>query len=274
MKTAIYTISSIEYIPQAKAMLEAVAKYNPEFDQYHYLATGNHDGCERICDLNIPYYQAHVNRYGVLPAMASFKPFLTKRLLNDYEKVIYLDSDCMVYSSMEEVIKLLDTASMVLTPHITSPLPRDGQYPQDTDLTVSGLFNAGFFANSKCDESYKIMDWWEDFLHTHCQMSGHDFCEQRFLTLMPTLFRKVESLSLGYNVAYWNLHENYLKFDVDSEKWMINEQFPLVFFHYSGFALNNPAKISRYSSRHSFDTQPELRKLFSDYSQEIYRKKH
>ena len=52
------------------------------------------------------------------------------------------------------------------------------------------------------------------------------------------------SFNLGYIMAFWNVHERRLSKSLDG-KYMVNEKFPLIFFHFISFDDKNPEFLSK-----------------------------
>ena len=65
--------------------------------------------------------------YDVSEFCTAVKPWLLKRLLDDgASSVIYLDPDIKVYQSLSDLEMLSVENEIILTPHVTRPMPRDG----------------------------------------------------------------------------------------------------------------------------------------------------
>ena len=74
---------------------------------------------------------------------------------------------------------------------------------------------------------------------------------------------------LGYNVAYWNLHERMLS--SNDNHWVINNSTPLQFFHYSGYLIAKPDEVSKYQNRISFEKRTDITPLFDLYKNELLK---
>ena len=53
---------------------------------------------------------------------------------------------------------------------------------------------------------------------------------------------------------------------------MVNEEYPLIFFHFSSFKYNRPNVISN-NYRYDFDTNPELIPFYKLYNEKIKKNK-
>jgi len=65
-------------------------------------------------------------------------------------------------------------------------------------------------------------------------------------------------------VAYWNLHERNLVFR--NNRYCVNDQ-PLVFFHFSGYRLNEPNRLSLHQNRIKESDNIDLQKIIEEYYQ-------
>jgi hypothetical protein len=81
---------------------------------------------------------------------------------------------------------------------------------------------------------------------------------------VPIYFKGVYILKdPGYNMGHWNLCER--KVSVSNSVYFVNEKYPLIFFHFSGFDFNEPQLISKYQTRYDFALRNDLVVLFKDY---------
>jgi hypothetical protein len=179
------------------------------------------------------------------------------------EAVVYLDPDIYVYSPLEPVFTLLESANVVLTPHLTAPLPYDGHFPSERDLLYNGTYNLGFIAVRRTAESERMLAWWE----SRCLMEGFSegrsglFVDQKWINLVPGIFAGVAICrDLGCNMAYWNLSERSLSADL-----MVNDRVPLRFFHFSGVDVDDPKVLSRNTDRFTLADRADLRGTLAEY---------
>ncbi|MDP5139099.1 MAG: hypothetical protein NWP83_01350, partial [Spirosomaceae bacterium] len=92
--------------------------------------------------------------------------------------------------------------------------------------------------------------------------------DQLWANFVPLFFENVlVSQNLGLNVGYWNLHERNIEFKDDT--FTVNEAYPLVFFHFSGFDINKRDKISVHTDRFDLVNRPELQSLFEKYHEKM-----
>lgn len=167
------------------------------------------------------------------------------------EKLVYFDPDIAVINPMDEVIDLLDTHSIVLTPHQTDPEPRsDRRAIQDNEIASLnyGTFNLGFVAIANDTEGRRFAQWWDDRLRDWC----HDrldigvFVDQKWCNLVPCFFDNVKVLrDPGYNVASWNLSQRKMRYD-DTGTALINGR-PLRFYHFTKLGPVGDVMTQRYA---------------------------
>src|SRR5262249_31758808 len=151
-------------------------------------------------------------KYDVVEYCTAVKPYFLSMILNQSgeEAVVFLDPDILVMRPLIEVKEALASASIVLTPHILTPIPRDGLRPTETDIMISGVYNLGFVALKKSAESAAFLHWWEDRLEDGFRIDVPNglFTDQKWVDLVPVLFPSTAILrNATYNVAVWNMHE-------------------------------------------------------------------
>ena len=150
--------------------------------------------------------------YDVMELSTAVKPWLLRHLLErpEVEAVAYLDPDIQVFASLEEIERRAQRHDVVLTPHFTAPLPRDGRKPSEEDILDAGSYNLGFIALGAGTTAHELLDWWSERLENDClndPSNGH-FVDQRWIDLAPGLWPGIDVLrETTYNIAYWNLRD-------------------------------------------------------------------
>ncbi|HTD49200.1 MAG TPA: FkbM family methyltransferase, partial [Acidimicrobiia bacterium] len=171
----------------------------------------------RPADLDIEPREFHhmAMIYDILELSTALKPWLLQRLLDHDAAVCYLDPDIEVFGSLAPIESLARRHSIVLTPHTTTPLPRDGLLPSEKTIRLAGVFNLGFIAVSR--EADSFLSWWAARLRRECLIAFEEglFVDQRWVDFVPSYFDHAIISDQGYNVAYWNLFERELKLGVD-----------------------------------------------------------
>jgi len=293
-KTAVFTIISKNYISQAKALMDSLAKTNPELKRFvllvdkkeNYNLSGNYQLIE-LGQLKINGLRGLLFKYDITESNTFLKPYFIEYLfkMRDFDKVIYLDPDIYVFSRMDALYSLLKTHNIVLIPHILSPTtsPPDNlsflyssendPYKIQYDLAFlqTGVYNLGFIALSKSKETLRMLQWWKDRLSKLCYLNPERglFVDQKWIDLVPCYFDKVAILKdKTYNIAYWNLFERH-DLRKSNDKFLLGNK-KIVFFHFSGLSLEHKNMISTYMSKYRFkDFNKTLKKIFDLYVREI-----
>ncbi len=275
---AIYTTCTINHLSRAFSLLESVRTYHPEIKfiiclvdtvDGKALPVGNYDIIHAE-ELGLPFFKEMCIKYSTLELNSALKPYFAKHILklnSEVDKLIYLDSDILLFNRLDLAYSALDENNIILTPHSFSSIDT-GFVFDDRDFLRSGVYNAGFFAVKRNAAADRFLDWWMGKLRNQGFFDPKRgmFAEQLWLNLVPLYFENVLIMQhKGYNVAYWNLHERMLvKRD---EKFYVNIETPLIFFHFSGagldcFEKNNPSKTQ---DRYTFTDRPDIIPVFELY---------
>lgn len=270
------TIVSPNYLHYARTLAASYMAHHPQ-DQFFVLlvsrerpATLDPSDSFRVLhleDLDLPGIHSLAMQYDILELNTNVKPTLLKYLFREFvaDNVVYLDPDIFIYDRLQPIFDHLQHANVVLTPHITRPI-NDGKTPTEVDFLSTGVFNLGFVALKRSEQSGALLDWWE----RRCLDEGYSeirtglFVDQKWMNLAPCLFDGVEQCKdAGCNMAYWNLHERSLSTNGDS--YVVNGDFPLCFFHFSGVDVFTESSLSKYSNRYTLSDRPDLAGIFADY---------
>lgn len=276
----IFTICTADYIPFAKNVCESFLLHNP-FYTFHVFIVNRTEASiidfsdERIKihvvdDLGINQIRGMQERYTVFEYCNSLKPFAANWLFDTFsiENLIYTDTDMMYFNKVSVVENLLENHHIVLTPHISSPIDIDGYNYTENGFLNAGLYNAGFFAISNSNVSKRFIQWWMERMESLCivELSEGLFVDQIWLNLVPLFFDGVYILrDPSYNMGGWNLTER--SFTPDT--FMVNNEYPLVCYHYSGYDISSPSKICKYQNRYTFENRQELIPLYKLYSKKL-----
>lgn len=271
------TIVSKNYIAYARTLCESYLKYHPNNEFFVLLVDRNNGEIDsdkelfnliEVENLEIENFDKIAFTFDVLELNTNVKPSFIQYLFNkyDFEKIIYLDPDILVFQPLTTIYSLLDKNDIILTPHCITPIDEDDYKPSEQNFLLSGVFNLGFIALKNTIESHKMLKWWEK----RCLNLGFNeaqtglFVDQKWMNLCPCLFENVYILkNLGCNMAYWNLHERTLsKIDLN---WIVNNKDLLLFFHFSGININQQKEISKYQNRYTFDLREDLQCIFKEY---------
>jgi hypothetical protein len=265
---------SSNYLAYAKALVRSIHFVDQDIAVFVVVSDG--DGrdylrepnvfCISGFELDIDNWKRFAFQYTAYELACALKPYSLLAILDrDFEHVIYLDSDIYVKASPRAILKELVADDVVLSPHLTSPLPDDGKFPNDVMFSSKGIFNAGFIALKRSDTSQQFLKWWSEKCQTQCHIDvrGGIFVDQLWLNFAPVFFPGcVVTQCPGINAAYWNLHERVIEYDGTAA--LVNGE-PLIFFHFSGFDIGEELSLSRHQNRYRLNNFPGLNRLVEEY---------
>lgn len=274
------TIVARNYLPMAKVLATSFLAHHPG-GRFSVLLI---DGDERdrateqgleillVDDLGLPreQWRAMAAMYSVTEYATALKPATLRHLLRTTPRgqaVMYLDPDILVLAPLDDVFTAAVADDIVLTPHLTQPMPRDGRTPDEEVIRHAGIFNLGFVCVGP--EGVPFLDWWHDRLVTDAvvDLPRALFTDQRWVDWVPALFRHRILRDTGLNAAYWNLHERPLAAADDGN--LTAGGTLLRFFHFSGFDPRKPTTLSRHGGpkpRVLLSEHPLLRALCERYA--------
>lgn len=283
MSNAIFTICSRNYLGQASALMTSVREHEPESSRYIVIVDRRVDLSEFepgvaeliwVEDLDIVDIEFRAFIFDVLEFNTNIKPTAIRFLLRkNYDHCVYLDPDTFLYSSLSSVWTGLESANIVVTPHVINPDMICGISMQQDQLRHGG-FNLGFIGVNNTAEADRFLLWWE----SRCLNYGFNapadglYVDQKFIDHAHMFFDGVKVLRHpGLNVAYWNLHERPLT--SNQGKYFVSGD-QLIFMHFSGF-IYSPKNadefnmISKYPSSVNVKSCPELIRIFEDYRSKL-----
>jgi hypothetical protein len=281
MKT-VFTICSNNYLAQAKALGDSLIKHNPKYQLIIGLVDKLSENIDYsffnpyeiipIEELGIEGFDEMSNTYEITELNTAVKPFIFHFLFKRdtaIESIVYFDPDIFIYKPLDELENCLIENNIVLTPHFFTTINDDFRL-SEPDILNAGLYNLGFIAVKRSDETEKFLKWWMTKLKKQCliDLKNGLFVDQLWINFVPLYFEKVYILKhLGYNVAYWNLHERQITKHEDV--YFVNQLYPLVFYHFSGYNFEYPEKVSKHQNRFNFDQRQDIAPLFQDYHQTV-----
>jgi glycosyltransferase involved in cell wall biosynthesis/SAM-dependent methyltransferase len=283
----ICTIIAKNYVAHARVLAESFKEHHPGgtcyvlvIDEIEGYVDATSEPFELVTpdQLDIEDYEHMAAIYDVLEFSTAVKPWLLRYLLHErgLERVAYFDPDIRIYDRLDEIEELTREHELVLIPHITSPLPRDGERPSEADILISGTYNLGFISLERGRRTYDLLEWWSERLKTDCVVAPEAgfFVDQRWMDfvhgVMPDFYVLRDS---SYNVAYWNLHGRNLTYE--KGRFYVDGS-PLRFFHFSGFDAENRKQLSKYQTRIEIRRGSALARACNEYSDALlahgYRK--
>lgn len=279
LKTAVFTIVSLNYGAFAKTLMRSLQETHPDWDR-HVLFVDRHPNINEVAgdlydatlieQLPLPKLREFLFRYGIMELNTAAKPYMFAHLRKmGYQHIVYIDPDILVVDRLVDVEDLLmQNATGVLTPHLTAPL-EDERHPSELDIMRAGSFNLGFLALGNTIQADQFISWWEKKLEFGAVSAPEKglFTDQKWVDLAPGMFEGFRILrDPGYNVAYWNLPHRTISHR--ENKWYANQR-PLRFFHFSGFDPLNPKPFSKHQNRLDLESIGAAKNLALDYAQKV-----
>lgn len=274
-----YTVCSLNRFGQILVLSKTFLNYNPDYKFFACLVDEIDDRIDAneyaqiqfvpFSILNFPNKNEISNQYDIFELSCAAKAFFGNFLMDKFqpEILVYLDTDICVYDSFTLIEQQLLRASILITPHFERPFDDDGKFPLERDVLNSGIYNGGFFALKNCGESIRFLHWWQERLFTQ---GYNNVCEgmmvdQLWLNLVPIYFSQSKVLfQAACNLAYWNLPERSLEFK--HGRYFVNDQL-LIFFHFSGYKVNQPERLSAHQNRIKESDNLALQKIIREYHQ-------
>jgi hypothetical protein len=230
-----------------------------------------------IDQIQIPGFNLLIEKYNAFELSCVAKPYFAHYLFEtqpEVSKIIYLDADLLFYHPIDSMSALLDSHSIVLSPHVTKNLVSD-RVPRLRNFLNAGIYNTGYLGLKRTPETREFISWWADRLwhEGYHNFAEGMFVDQLWVNFAPLLFSNVHiDTHPGHNLGYWNLHER-----VVSERagiFYVNEHWPLVFYHFSGYSPSSPSSISIHQDLYSFSHRPDIRPVFDVYQAELTNNQH
>jgi hypothetical protein len=134
-----------------------------------------------------------------------------------------------------------------------------------------GSFNLGFFAVRQGEQATDFLNWWNRRCIDFCFMESQFglSVDQKWVSIAPCFFDFLKiSFNPGYNAAPWNTFERTLT-SKRGEQYIINERFPLIFFHFSNFDHDDPQYLLKRASSEIGRKYDLLEELGMAYSQKL-----
>ncbi len=245
----VFTSAAFNYIPKVRMLFQSLRQHHPEWRLHLALADEMRPNVDLsqepfdevwvASDLGIPDWRGWAFCHSIVELATAIKPFMLARLLKlpNCQKVIYLDPDTVAFSRLDDIIKLLDHANIVLTPHQTQPEQTLAAVMDNEICSLKhGIYNLGFIAVAATDIGHEFAEWWSRRVYHFCRADIPNglFTDQRWIDLVPAFFEGVAiTRSSRHNVATWNLTTRKLSLSA-SGNYIVDGE-PLGFYHFTGF---------------------------------------
>ncbi|MGY3408402.1 hypothetical protein ACVWZV_004515 [Bradyrhizobium sp. GM5.1] len=258
-----FTSVSYSYLNRARVLAETLKRFHPDWTLWLGLSDREPPGFDphetnilfdrviRLEELDIPNRSAWTFSHNVVELCTAVKgPMLCHILNSGANKVVYLDPDIAVFSSLEQVTTLLETHSVVLTPHLVAPeRTAHGILDNEIGSLKHGVYNLGFISVANTEEGRSCAAWWSARLQKHCfdDIPNGLFTDQRWCDLIPAFFSRTAILrDPGYNAACWNLSNRPITFTPSGD--ILADGAPLRFFHFTKVDTVGEAVLELYSN--------------------------
>lgn len=277
----VFTICSNNYLAQAKALGDSLKKTNPDYnffiglvDQYSteidyekeigYTIIPSHE-------IGIPDFDSLWKKYNIIELNTCVKPFFLEYFTENYSDLTYLmyfDPDTFIFGNLSSIEnELQDHQEIILTPHVTTPIPLDGKMPNEQTFLNYGTYNLGFIGIKKPKNNLPFFKWWGERTYTigYDKVAEGLFVDQLWMNLTPIFFENaLVSKNPGLNMGPWNLHERNIS-EKQDHTLMVNNIYPLIFYHFSNYKYNKPNILASYYNRFTFDDRKDLVSLYQEY---------
>ena len=275
---AIFTIAANNYLTLANELAATAKVHHPDLNVFIVVADKKSDLIDYEDEIvgeivfieNLISDSVTLNnlsdKYTITEFCTTIKPDCFEYFFNKgYDRVVYLDPDIQVFSSFEEIFDGDFDSSIALTPHVCSPTPIENN-PSDHDLMKTGVYNLGFLYMKRNIETIGFVKWWKEILYKNgqCDLANGYFYDQLWMMLAPAFVDKVFILRhLGYNMCNWNLHERSLT--RVGNKYYVNQNIPLRFFHFSQINRKNLPYLASYNTTYTTDNRPDVKDIYLNY---------
>lgn len=257
-----FTSISLSYLGRARVLASTVKRFHPdwcfltcisdlppagfEFDP----AAEPFDEVVWAHELPIPDISSWLFKHDIVELCTAVKGPLLESLVNQgVEKIVYLDPDIALFASLDEVIRVLDVSSIVLTPHQLDPDENEiAIFDNEVCSLQHGVYNLGFLAIRNDSTGRRFASWFAERLRNFChdELERGLFVDQKWCDLVPAFFENVKILrDPGYNVASWNLSQR--RVAVDRAGSILVNDWPLRFFHFTKLGPVGDVMTERYA---------------------------
>ena len=247
MTKAIFTICAENFISSALVLSETIKEQSSEKIDFHIIIADKlnsnyetQDGIflqtfDALCQVDLFHQKI---RYNITEYCTFLKPLVFTKLFENYEEILYIDPDIVFFDDPVLLFNEFSISSkeILITPHFLKSSLLDKPY-SETNHLFEGIYNFGFIGVKKSSRTIEFLSWWTERLYYFCygDRATNLHTDQKWGDYLPALFEDVTKVLVhpGYNVAHWNLHERHLS--LNDKKFVVNNEWPLVFFHFSGF---------------------------------------
>ncbi|TVY11828.1 hypothetical protein [Paenibacillus cremeus] len=200
------TMAGKEQLAHAVVLAKSVKAHHPGA-QMHLCLVESHIPAEKTQDFDeIVLVTNQGAAVGSPDSFCAARAFFIRHLLHaGYDKLIYLDPETNVYSSLNEIEELLNHHEIIACPYHLEPCHWDDFKPE-IECLRNGFLHAGFLALRNSDHSRRFASWWCERIEASFfgpekdAMAGH-----KWLSLAMVPFQIYLLKNPAYHIAAWNL---------------------------------------------------------------------
>jgi hypothetical protein len=280
----VFTSVTKSYIPKARVLAHSLKKFHPD---WHFvlllsdelplsfdLESEPFEEVINIKELDIPNWKSWAFGHNVVELCTAVKGSAAELLAKrpNFDKIMYLDPDIKVFSSLSSLETLLDQYEILLTPHLLD-VETDINAIQDNEISAlkHGAYNLGFFAARTSGQGLDFIRWWAERLRLFCRddIPAGLFTDQRWCDLAPAFFSNLHIVrDRGCNVATWNIAHRRLSKDKSGAYFVGN--IPLRFYHFTSYDNGNGlSMLMKYAPNQSIAYE-----LWDVYQKELVTEGH
>lgn len=241
-----FTICAVNYLPMARVLANSIRVHHPQSKMVLLLCDKPPDFVDpkkepfdaiiEVEELPIPDRKAWIFKHDIPELCTAVKGIAFQELFRrfNFENLVYLDPDIVLFSPLKVVEKRLAGLNVLLSPHFVNPRERAGGGLEELNWMAAGIYNLGFLAVKNSSESHRFLSWWSKRCYEYAYYSPAEklFFDQPFLNYTSAFFDSAGVLrDTSYNAAYWNMDERKLTGSLQ-EGFYIDDQ-PLAFFHFT-----------------------------------------
>ena len=265
------------YLPKARIFAESLKRFHPDWE-YHIIINDAWPEDEGIeiddIDLVVPIRHLSIDRFhswvfgmDAEELCCATRPYYFRDLMEaGYERVFFFDPDIEVFAPLDPLVDMLDSYSVLLTPHMDKPAHSDAEILySEMSVLAHGVYNLGFLGARNDANGRAVIDFWKHRL-TRYSLKEHArglWTDQKWFNLVPVYFDGVHVLRhQGCNVASGNISGRPV---TEREGRYFAGEDELLFFHFSGYDRGVPKRMFEVFRQFN----PVLEELFA-----LYQRKH
>jgi len=275
---AAVTVVTRNYLHFARVLAASVRRVHPEVPIVVCLvdelpsgfSAGDGLNILPAASLGIPQWRRFLFQYEPFELTCALKSFLLAHQLRTgtFDRLLYLDADIAVYSSLLPLIAALDQANILLTPQLAAPRSVSALDRWEADILDTGVYNGGFVGVKNSAAGLQMLDWWQTRVAQHCKRNIN-YVDQGWLNAVPAIFDGVHiERGAPFNLTPQNLHNCSVSRDASGQP-MVDGR-PLSFFHFVGIDPLQSATLSKASRRPLSEESPVVQELYNAYVRELH----